>query len=126
MATDKLFTVAGTSKLDGEVKVRFANDVMRIKVLAKHGHEDINLIELPEAMTKVQAAQFLKTVDEFSSAADQAAIADYLDGKEDKPAKAPTAEKAPAKAKTAAPKQPKVKAAKTPAVDTSEMEDAPF
>lgn len=129
MATDKLFTVAGTSKLDGEVKVRFANDVMRIKVLAKHGHEDINLIELPEAMTKLEAAQFLKTLDEFSSAADQAAIADYLDGKEakvEKTVKSAPKAKAPAKAKAVAPKQPKVKAAKTPAVDTSEMEDAPF
>lgn len=123
MATDKLFTVAGTSKLDGEVKVRFANDVMRIKVLAKHGHEDINLIELPNEMTKVQAAQFLKTLDEFSSAADQAAIADYLDGKEAKQPKAEKTVKSAPKAKTAAPKQPKVKAAK---VDTSTMEDAPF
>jgi len=47
MATDKLFTVCGTSKLDGEMKVRFANDTMRIKVLAKHGHDDITLVELP-------------------------------------------------------------------------------
>jgi hypothetical protein len=126
MATDKLFTVAGTSKLNGEVKVRFANDVMRIKVLAKHGHEDINLIELPNVMTKVEAVQFLKTIDEFQGAADQAAIADYLDGKEDKPAKAHKAEKTV----KSAPKAPAKKAAtpkvKAPKVDTSEMEDAPF
>lgn len=121
MATDKLFTVAGTSKLDGEMKVRFANDVMRIKVLAKHGHEDITLVELPEAMTKVDAVKFIKTVDEFAGAAEQSAIADYLDRKDEKPAKAP---------KVAAPKAtkaaPKAKAAKAPAVDTSAMEDAPF
>ena len=129
MATDKLFTVAGTSKLDGEVKVRFANDVMRIKVLAKHGHEDINLIELPNAMTKLAAAEFLKTVDEFSSAADQAAIADYLDAKTPvapkakAPAKAEKTVKSSPKAKTAAPKKAAVKA---PKVDTSAMEDAPF
>lgn len=131
MATDKLFTVAGTSKLDGEVKVRFANDVMRIKVLAKHGHEDINLIELPEAMTKLQAVEFLKTVDEFSSAADQAAIADYLDAKTPAAPKAEKTVKPAPKTKAAPAKKtvaPKVKTAKvkTPAVDTSAMEDAPF
>lgn len=124
MATDKLFTVAGTSKLNGEVKVRFANDVMRIKVLAKHGHEDINLIELPNEMTKLEAVQFLKTVDEFQGVAEQAAIADYLDGKTPAPAKVEKTVKAKAPAKKAAVKAPK--AAKAPAVDTSEMEDAPF
>jgi predicted metal-dependent RNase len=119
MATDKLYTVAGVSKLDGEYKVRFANDVLRIKVLAKHGHEDITLVELPEAMTKVEAVKFIKTVDEFAGVAAQAAIADYLDRKDEKPAKvaAPKA-KAPAKA-------PKAKATAKVA-DTSAMEDAPF
>ena len=32
MATDKTFNVFGVSKLDGEYKVRFANDIMRTKV----------------------------------------------------------------------------------------------
>ncbi len=115
MATDKLYTVAGVSKLDGEYKVRFANDVLRIKVLAKHGHEDITLVELPEAMTKVEAAKFIKTVDEFSSVSAQAAIADYLDRKDEKPAK------------VAAPKAKAPKAKATAKVaDTSAMEDAPF
>lgn len=125
MATDKVFTVAGTSKLNGEMKVRFANDVMRIKVLAKHGHEDITLVELPSAMSKVEAVKFIKSIDEFSGVAEQAAIADYLDRKDEKPAKATTAKapatKAPAKAKAA----PKAKTA-AKAVDTSDMEDAPF
>jgi len=120
MATDKLFTVAGTSKLDGEYKVRFANDVLRIKVLAKHGHEDITLVELPNPMTKLEAVKFIKTVDEFSGVAAQAAIADYLDRKDE----APKAVKAPAKSKAA----PKAKAPKATAkvADTSDMEDAPF
>ena len=96
MATDKLFTVCGTSKLDGEYKVRFANDQLRIKVLAKHGHEDITLIELPSAMTKVEAVRFIKTVDEFAGAASQSAIADYLDRKDEAPKAKAT--KAPAKA----------------------------
>jgi hypothetical protein len=119
MATDKVFTVAGTSKLNGEMKVRFANDVMRIKVLAKHGHEDITLVELPQAMSKLDAVKFIKTVDEFSGVAEQAAIADYLDRKDEKPAKA-TAPKAKAPAKA-----PKAKATAKVA-DTSDLEDAPF
>lgn len=124
MATDKLFTVAGTSKLNGEMKVRFANDVMRIKVLAKHGHEDITLVELPEAMTKLDAVKFIKTVDEFAGVAEQAAIADYLDRKDEKPAVA-KAEKTAKPAKAATAKAPK--AAKAPKVTVpADAEDAPF
>jgi hypothetical protein len=102
MATDKLFTVVGTSKLDGEYKVRFANDIMRVKVLAKHGHEDVTLIELDEAMDKLAAAQFIKTLDEFAGPNEQAAIDDYIErntpkapkAKAEKPAKEPKAKKA--------------------------------
>ena len=126
MATDKLFTVAGTSKLDGEMKVRFANDVMRIKVLAKHGHEDITLVELPNAMTKLEAVKFIKTVDEFSGVAEQAAIADYLDRKDEKPAVA-KAEKTAAPAKAATAKAPKAKATpKAKVTVPADAEDAPF
>jgi len=120
MATSKLYTVAGVSKLNGEYKVRFANDVMRIKVLAKHGHEDITLVELPNEMTKLDAAKFLNGLDEFAGAAEQSAIADYLDRKDEKPAKA-TAVKAKAKATKAPAKAPKVSAKAA-----AEMEDAPF
>lgn len=58
---EKLFTVAGTAKnADGTVKTRFANDlVARIKILNKAGCTDINLVELPEPMTKLQALQYL-------------------------------------------------------------------
>lgn len=60
-ATEKLFTVAGTARnADGTVKARFANDlVARIKILNKAGCTDINLVELPQAMTKLQALQYL-------------------------------------------------------------------
>ena len=62
--TEKLFTVAGTAKnADGTVKARFANDlVSRIKILNKAGCTDINLVELPSAMTKLQALQHLQTL----------------------------------------------------------------
>ena len=97
MATTKLFNVRGTSKLDGEYKVRFANDVMRIKVLNKHGHEDITLVELPNEMTKLEAAKFIQSLDEFSDVNAQAAIADYLDRKDTTP-KRTVATKAKSKA----------------------------
>ncbi len=60
-ATEKTFTVAGTAKnADGTVKARFANDlVARIKILNKAGCTDINLAELPRAMTKLECLQYL-------------------------------------------------------------------
>jgi hypothetical protein len=63
MATlEKTFTVAGTAtNADGTAKARFANDlVARIKILNKAGCTNINLIELPSPMTKLQALQFLQ------------------------------------------------------------------
>lgn len=63
MATDKLFTVAGTATHNGVTKVRFANDlVARIKILTKAGATDINLVELPKPMTKLEALQYLQTL----------------------------------------------------------------
>ena len=60
---EKVFTVAGTAKnADGTVKTRFANDlVARIKILNKAGCTDINLVELPQAMTKLEALQYLQS-----------------------------------------------------------------
>jgi len=121
MATDKLFTVIGTSKLDGVTKVRFANDVMRTKVLQKHGHTDIILVELPEAMTKLEAVKAIQSDDAFADAASQAAIADYLDAKTPKEK---TVKSTPAKAKAPAKAPAKAKATAKVAVD--EAEDAPF
>jgi hypothetical protein len=63
MATvEKLFTVAGTAtNADGTVKARFANDlVARIKILNKAGCTNINLVELPRAMTKLEALQYIQ------------------------------------------------------------------
>ena len=60
MSADKLFTVAGTATHNGTTKVRFANDlVARIKILNKAGATNINLIELPNAMTKLEALKYL-------------------------------------------------------------------
>lgn len=64
MSQEKLFTVAGTAtNSNGTVKARFANDlVARIKILNKAGCTNINLIELPSPMTKLQALQHLQSV----------------------------------------------------------------
>ena len=55
------FKITGVSKLKGSFKVRFANDMTRVKVLVKTGHSDIELLELPTAMSKPEAVTFLKT-----------------------------------------------------------------
>ena len=62
MATEKTFTVVGTAtNPDGTTKARFANDlVARIKILNKAGCTNINLMELPTAMTKLEALQYLQ------------------------------------------------------------------
>jgi hypothetical protein len=58
--TEKTFTVAGTATQNGVTKARFANDmVSRVKILSKHGCTDINLVELPKPMTKLEALQYL-------------------------------------------------------------------
>jgi hypothetical protein len=62
MATEKRFAVAGVSTLDGKTKIRFANDAMRVKILAKNGHTDVDLIELPREMTKAEIAQHMVEV----------------------------------------------------------------
>lgn len=126
MATDKLFNVFGVSKLNGEYKVRFANDIMRIKVLAKHGHEDIRLAEVDEPVTKYEGIQKIRDMAEFQDAAAQSAIAEYLEDKAPKAAKtaAPKA-KAPAKKSTKATREAEA-LAQAKAVAKADLEDAPF
>jgi len=60
MSNEKTFTIVGTAvNKDGTIKVRWANDlVTRIKILDKAGCEDIDLIELAEGMTKLDAATY--------------------------------------------------------------------
>jgi hypothetical protein len=115
MATDKLFNIVGVSKHpELGYKVRFATDIMRIKNLAKSGHEDIRLAELDTPVSKYEAVKQIQAMDEFQDTAAQSAIAEYLEEK------APKAPKAPA--------APKAKATKAPAkaAKVVENEDAPF
>jgi hypothetical protein len=57
------FKVAGVSKQNGEFKVRFANDILRVKVLEKNKHTGIDLIELPREMEKDSIPQYLLSID---------------------------------------------------------------
>ncbi len=57
----KMFTVAGVSQFKGQFKVRFANDLARVKLLMKNDNTEIELLELPEPMSKPDAVKFLKT-----------------------------------------------------------------
>ena len=113
MATDKLFNVFGVSKLDGEYKVRFANDILRSKVLHKHGHQDVRLEDIGRSVTKYEGIMIIQGMDQFSDAAAQSAIAEYLDEK---------APKTPAKAKVAT--APKAKAKAAPSKDTKKSREA--
>lgn len=61
--SEKTFAIAGTSRLKGQVKARFANDMSRVKTLVKTGHSEIDLIELKEPMTKRDAVAFLLSID---------------------------------------------------------------
>jgi D-serine deaminase-like pyridoxal phosphate-dependent protein len=143
----KSFTHAGVSKLDGEFKVRFANDALRTKVLIKNGHTDIDIIELKHAMTKEDAVAYLMEIDfatrdGVTNEAVQAALAAEIDKRSEVPAKAPKAKVA--KAPKAAKAKPTMKAieakvaakkAATPKSTVSkaevvaqlaDLEDAPF
>jgi hypothetical protein len=63
-----MFKVTGISTLNGVTKVRFANDlVSRVKILVKDGHADINLIELPTALSKLDCVKHLKTLDLYAN-----------------------------------------------------------
>jgi hypothetical protein len=71
MATSKTFKVIGVSTLAGKTKVRFANDLAtRIKNLVKGGHTNIELFELPEAMTKEAGLAYVKANALFTIPAD--------------------------------------------------------
>jgi uncharacterized protein (DUF1501 family) len=134
----KSFTHAGVSKLDGEFKVRFANDSLRTKVLIKNGHTDIDIIELKHAMTKEDAVAYLMeidfaTKDGVTNAAVQAALAAELDKRSETPkvAKAPKAKKSTPsldaiKARGEAAKKASTKSKADIEAQMADLEDAPY
>lgn len=133
MATDKKFSVFGVSKHpELGYKVRFANDIMRIKNLAKSGHEDIRLAEVDEPMSKLEGIQKIRDMAEFQDAAAQSAITEYIEDNSPKvakvkaaPAAKATAKKATAKKDTKASREAEA-LAQAKAVALADLEDAPF
>jgi len=139
---EKTFKFAGVSTRAGVCKARFANDQMRVKVLAKTGSSDIDLIELKVPMTKADAIAFLISINfDNGNATVRAALEEGLE-KRTPAVKAVKAVKAKTatKAKVPAKKGPsmdaiRAKAAATKAVPKStvskaaivaQMEDAPY
>lgn len=80
---NQTFKVAGITTHNGNTKVRFTDDmVRRVKQFSKGGATRIDLIDLPNEMSKVEALKYLQTHADFQSAADQATIADSLADKQ--------------------------------------------
>jgi hypothetical protein len=138
---EKTFKFAGVSTRNGVIKARFANDQMRVKVLAKTGSSDIDLIELKSPMTKADAIAFLLSINfDNGNANIRAALEEGLEKRVAVPkvAKAPKAKAAPKakkgpsmdaiKAKVAAAKKAPV-GTKTKAqveAELAALDDAPF
>jgi hypothetical protein len=142
-----LYSHAGVSSLNGEMKVRFCNDAFRTKVLQKNGHKDIDIIGLSEPMTKEAAVAFLISInfankDGKVNKSVQAALEAAADKRGVTKAVAKSKPAAKGVMKPKAVKTPQVKAIKgtsplgiTPAVQTEaqaiaavkdDLEDAPF
>lgn len=104
--TDKLYSVAGVSKLNGAYKVRFANDLVgRIKALSK-SHEDVQLFELPKEMSKAEVVSFLKAHELYANPQYREAI----DNADEKYNGAKTVKVKATKAKKAEPSMEAIKA----------------
>lgn len=58
-----MFTYAGVSRLDGKMKIRWANSAERVAVLIKCQHTDIDMIQLRNAMSKDDALRYLFRID---------------------------------------------------------------
>ena len=58
---DRKFSVVGVSRLNGQVKVRYATDLTYVKGLTKAGNTDVELIDAGREMSKVELTEFLKT-----------------------------------------------------------------
>lgn len=110
------FTVAGVSKLNGEFKVRFANDLeFRHDTLVKNGHEDVQLVELSGPLSKADACAELLASGKFE--AHRSLLEGTMNKKNGVKAAPKSVAKAPAKAK--APKVQKM----TVEVETLSDED---
>ena len=101
--SNKTFTVAGVSTLNNVCKPRFSNEMeQRLAMLTYTEHTDIKLVELPAAMTKLEAVQHLQAHEAFQDEVSQAALAAFVAkntpkaaGKRGRPMKLPTLAEVP-------------------------------
>jgi len=78
-----LFKVVGITVINGDAKVRFANDLSRrVKIFTKLGATRVDFVELPNEMSKVDALKHMLTMPQFASADDQATINEALTDRE--------------------------------------------
>lgn len=108
------YTVAGVSRLNGQVKVRFATSIEYAEKLVKAGNVDVKLLEAPNAMTREELTEWLKTTSIYEDQEAKEAIDDKSD-------KFTGADKASKVVKVKAPKAAKV----TKAVETTVTTDEP-
>lgn len=129
------FTQAGVSRLKGEFKFRVANDALRVKVLAKNGHTDIDLIELPTPMTKEAAVAYLLEINfDNGNTEVRAALEAELEKRTEKPKaeKKPRAKKEKVSMESIKEKIAEAQAAGATAeateatAEAADLEDAPF
>ncbi len=133
----KTFKCAGVSTRNGVIKARFASDMTRVKVLAKTGSKDIDMIELKEPMVKEDAVAFLLSInfDNGNKAIREALEAD-LSKRQPSAVKAAPKAKAVAKTVKSTPAKDAVKAkavatkAKVSKAEVAkqlaDLEDAPY
>lgn len=76
---DKKFKYCGVTTKKGSVKVRFCNDLVRIKVLDKDGDKAITFIELPHEMTKPDCVKYLQTSEMYDLPENKVAIDDAFE-----------------------------------------------
>jgi hypothetical protein len=125
--TDKIFTVAGVSSTDQSVpaktfKVRFANDMSRIKRLLKK-YSEATLMELPRPMSKPELVEFLKTTDLYQNPLYREAI-DNADEKYNGETIVKAKAAKPSKTKTKTKSKPNMDDLKARAVAKVMVEDA--
>jgi hypothetical protein len=105
--SEQLFKVAGITTHNGNSKVRFTDDLIRrVKQFTKGGATRIDLMELPSAMTKLEALKYLQSHADYQSPDDQALIGDAISDRE----KAPKAEVKVKTSKVAKPSLDAIKA----------------
>ena len=125
-----LYSHAGVSRLNGDFKVRFANDALRVKILAKNGHKDIDIVELKNPMSKEDAVAYLISIDFANGNKEVQAAIDEAAGKRGvkaKPTMKAIEKKVAAKKGVAVNKaKPTQSVEKAAAKVVADLEDAPF